>query len=135
MQTGGEHETANPSHTGPTMIELYGLKNCSTCKKACAWMAANGVTYQFTDYRDHPIKPAALRRYAKVLGWAKLLNRASMTWRKLSDEQKQATSDSDWLALVAEHPTLIRRPLAIAGKQVLAGFKETEYANFASDAD
>lgn len=96
------------------MIHVYGLTRCSTCVKALAWLKSHDISYEFTDYRDHPIAPEDLERYAEQLGgWEKLVNRASMTWRNLDETQKSASTPKEWLALIAEHPTLIRRPLVV----------------------
>jgi len=32
-------------------VKVYGIKNCSTMKKAFAWLDANGVAYEFHDYK------------------------------------------------------------------------------------
>ncbi len=115
------------------MLMIYGLKNCSTCNKAQAWLTEQGIDFEFTDYRAKPLAATALQAYAKQLGWPKLVNRASMTWRKLPDAAKDPRSDSDWLQLVADNPTLIRRPLAVNGAQVRAGFKPAEWTGWLAD--
>ncbi len=110
------------------MLTLYGLKNCDTCRKALRWLKENDIQHQFIDYRAEPIDKAQLRQYAQALGWPKLVNRASMTWRKLDESEKNPASDDNWLALVATHPTLIRRPLAVnGGDDVRVGFKADDY--------
>ncbi|MGB3289022.1 MAG: Spx/MgsR family RNA polymerase-binding regulatory protein [Burkholderiaceae bacterium] len=112
-------------------VQLYGLKNCSTCVKAMRWLEQRGVDYRFTDYRDHPLAPQALREWAAELGgWEKLVNRASMTWRNLPQESKSPASDEAWLDLVASFPTLIRRPLTIdAAGRASVGFSEKKYGD------
>ena len=108
---------------------ILGLAKCSTCQKALAWLTAHGVEHTFTDYRDHPVAPALLEQWAEQLGgWEKLVNRASMTWRNLPDERKTPASNSEWLALIAEFPALVRRPVAVlASGQVAVGFSEKKY--------
>ena len=111
------------------MTTLYGLNNCSTCKKAMAWLDARGVSYDFIDYREHPIDPALLPGWAAELGgWEKLVNRASMTWRNLPEARKSPAGQDEWLALVAEFPALVRRPVLVQGGQVHVGFTERKYA-------
>ncbi|QAA93744.1 Spx/MgsR family RNA polymerase-binding regulatory protein [Pollutimonas thiosulfatoxidans] len=111
-------------------IAVYGLKKCSTCIKAMAWLEANGMPFAFTDYRDNPIAPAVLAVLADELGgWEKLVNRASMTWRNLPAERKAPQTAQDWLALIAEFPALIRRPVMVdADGQVSVGFSEKKYS-------
>lgn len=111
------------------MIHLYGLVKCSTCQKALAWLSDQGVACQLIDYRDNPLDPKALCEFAQALGgWEKLVNRASMTWRQLTDEQRQAASDAQWLALIAQFPTLVRRPLTVLSDgTVISGFSEKKF--------
>jgi hypothetical protein len=33
------------------MVKIYGIKNCDTMKKAFAWCEANGISYEFHDYK------------------------------------------------------------------------------------
>lgn len=112
------------------MINLYGLKNCSTCKKAVTWLQDKGVEHTFTDYRDEPIPPASLIRYAQQLGgWEKLVNRASPTWRKLDPSEQAASSDEEWTSLIARNPALVRRPLTVyEDGTVSTGFNEARFS-------
>jgi Spx/MgsR family transcriptional regulator len=121
------------------MITLYGLKKCSTCVKACAWLDIQTISYQFIDYRDRPIAPDLLIAWSEQLGgWEKLVNRASMTWRNLNDAEKMLTQalnptqyskhDQVWVDLIAQYPTLIRRPLTVWHNQsVTVGFNEKKF--------
>ncbi|SAI14154.1 arsenate reductase [Bordetella ansorpii] len=112
-----------------TQPTLYGLAKCSTCVKARDWLDAKGVAHTFVDYRDNPVPAATLKEWAdKVGGWEKLVNRASMTWRGLTDEQKAASTDKQWSALIAEYPALVRRPVTVTPDgEVTAGFSEKRY--------
>ncbi len=111
-------------------IQLYGLKKCSTCVKAVNWLEQQHIACVFTDYRDHPIAAERLSAWAAELGgWEKLVNRASMTWRNLPDKRKTPVDDQQWLALIAEFPTLIKRPVAIdRNGGVSVGFSEKKYS-------
>ena len=110
-------------------VTLYGLTRCSTCIKARQWLEAQGAEASFTDYRDQPLDPESLVQWSgKLGGWEKLVNRASMTWRNLPDTRKSPASDAEWLALIAEFPALVRRPLAVwPDGAVTVGFTEKKY--------
>ncbi|OWT70138.1 MULTISPECIES: Spx/MgsR family RNA polymerase-binding regulatory protein [unclassified Achromobacter] len=112
-----------------TQVVLYGLKQCSTCVKARTWLDEHGVSHEFIDYRDHPVKPALLKAWAEQLGgWEKLVNRTSMTWRALPEERRGATTDAQWLALIKEFPALVRRPVSVTPDGTAAvGFSEKRY--------
>ena len=110
-------------------VKVYGLGHCSTCKKALDWLDEHGIEHEFIDYREQPLPPKVLRSYAGQLGWEKLVNRASYTWRGLDEAQKSPAGDAEWLALVAEQPTLIRRPLLVRPDgSASAGFSAKRYA-------
>ena len=49
-------------------------------------------------------------------------------WRKLSEEQRADVDEAKALALMAEYPSLIKRPLLDTGKALLVGFAADTYA-------
>lgn len=110
-------------------IQLYGLKRCSTCVKATKWLDEQGQAYEFTDYRDEPVPAPVLEHWKGALGgWEKLVNRASMTWRNLPEARKSPQNDAQWLELIAEFPTLVRRPVRVdADGSVSVGFSVKKY--------
>ncbi|HRQ65940.1 MAG TPA: arsenate reductase [Xanthomonadaceae bacterium] len=109
-------------------ITLHGLSNCGTCKKARAWLDTRKLPYRFTDYRAHPVPPARLKAWATQIPWEKLVNRSSPTWRKLPEARKNPVEDADWLALIAEFPALVRRPVVTFRGQVSVGFSDKRFA-------
>ncbi|MDO5679400.1 MAG: arsenate reductase [Pelistega sp.] len=112
------------------MIKVYGIKNCSTCVKALKWLEVQGKSFEFIDYRAQPIAPETILTWAAELGWAKLINKASTSWRGLSEEQKQASTDTEFLALLAEFPTLMKRPVLLTQNRIILGFKPEAYEEF-----
>ena len=104
---------------------LYGLKNCDTCKKARKALEAAGKYVEFHDVRDDGVTKAQIAKWAKVAGWEKLLNKASTTWRGLDDEEKAGVTEAKALALMAQHPTLMKRPIIENGPtQVFVGWSK-----------
>ena len=114
-------------------VALYGLAKCGTCVKARAWLDDHKIEHSFTDYREHPIAPASLKAWAKALGWEKLVNRGSTTWRSLDDAQKAASTDAEWLALIKEFPALVRRPVMVSDGVVSVGFSEKKFEEIFGD--
>ncbi len=111
-------------------ISVYGLKNCDTCRKAKKALDGADMRYSFHDVRETPPIKAQIARWAKAVGTAKLLNKSSTTWRNLSAAQKEDVDDKKALALMAQHPTLIKRPVIENGPtQVFVGWsKDTQDA-------
>ena len=106
---------------------IYGIKNCDTMKKARAFLDAQGVAYDFHDYKAQGIEPAKLKAWANAVGWEKLLNRAGTTFRKLPDADKAGLTEAKALALMAAQPSMIKRPVLETGGALLVGFKPEDY--------
>ena len=109
-------------------VDLYGIPNCDTMKKARVWLERHGVDYQFHDYKKSGADPAQLAAWAKVVGWETLLNRAGTTFRKLPDEAKENLDERKALRLMSEQPSLIKRPVLVRGKTLLVGFSPEKYS-------
>jgi Spx/MgsR family transcriptional regulator len=109
-------------------VDLYGIPNCDTMKKARAWLEARGIDYQFHDYKVEGADRAKLTAWSKAVGWETLLNRAGTTFRKLADGAKQDLDERKAIALMLEQPSMIKRPVLERGKTLLVGFKPETYA-------
>ena len=99
-------------------LQVYGIRNCDTCRHALKWLEARKVPHTFHDIRAEGLEPVLLRSWFDSEHAPYLLNRRSTTWRQLSDEQKQA-AETDPLPLVLEHPTLLKRPVITDGETLL----------------
>ena len=108
-------------------ITIYGIKNCDTMKKARAWLDDHGVAYAFHDYKTSGIDRAKLESWAAKAGWETLLNRAGTTFRKLPDGDKENLNEKKAIALMLAQPSLIKRPVLEAGRELLVGFKPDTY--------
>jgi Spx/MgsR family transcriptional regulator len=112
------------------MVTIYGIKNCTTMKKAFDWCATHGVEFAFHDYKKLGIERALLLRWCQNLGWKSLLNTRGTTWRKLTPAQQSLTTQNQAVALMLEYPSLIKRPLVDTGTQLLVGFDPQLFASF-----
>lgn len=97
-------------------------------KKAFAWLETNGVAYEFTDYKKSGVAEAHLPDWNQRAGWEKLLNTRGLTWRKLSEEERAAVDEAKALQLMAQYPSLIKRPLLDTGSELIVGFTPENYA-------
>jgi arsenate reductase len=110
------------------MVKVYGISNCDTVKKARAWLDANGVPYEFHDYKKHGVDRTALERWVSEHGWEAVINRAGMTFRKLDPALTRDLDARKAVNLMLDHPSAIRRPIAVDGARMLLGFKPEAYA-------
>ena len=94
-------------------ITIYGIKSCSTMKKAFTKLDELGISYDFHDYKKQGIDKETLQRWVNELGIDKVLNKRGTTWRKLTDEQKQAadTNVTNAIDLLVENTSMIKRPI------------------------
>ncbi|AXS79646.1 arsenate reductase [Dechloromonas sp. HYN0024] len=109
-------------------MKVYGIKNCDTMKKAMNWLADNGVAYEFVDYKKAGVAAAHLPDWASRAGWEKLLNTRGLMWKKLSDDERSGVDEAKALTLMAQYPSLIKRPVLDTGKQLIVGFSPENYA-------
>jgi Spx/MgsR family transcriptional regulator len=108
---------------------IYGIKNCDTMKKAFAWLDGHAVAYDFHDYRKLGIAPDTLAQWCERVGWQTLVNTRGTTWRKLAPAEQAIGGPADAIALMASHPSLIRRPVVeTAAGELIAGFDLERYA-------
>ena len=109
-------------------IEVYGIPNCDTVKKARTWLDAHGVAYAFHDYKKAGVGPELVAQWIDAAGLDKVLNRAGTTFRKLSDADKADIDVAKAVALMVAQPSLIKRPIVVHPGGLLVGFKEAEWA-------
>ena len=118
-------------------ITIYGIKSCSTMKKAFNKLDELGINYDFHDYKKQGIDRESVQRWVDALGIDKVLNKRGTTWRKLTDEQKQAADANidNAIDLLIENTSMIKRPIVegqIDDKNqshsiLLCGFNEDEF--------
>ncbi|MEO0432880.1 MAG: Spx/MgsR family RNA polymerase-binding regulatory protein [Cyanobacteria bacterium J06656_5] len=109
-------------------LQVYGIPNCGTCKKALKWLDANGVDYDFINTKEQPPSREQIADWVATLTARPMRNTSGMSYRALG-EDKKTWSDEQWIDAFAEDAMLLKRPLFVKDKQaVLVGFraKETE---------
>jgi Spx/MgsR family transcriptional regulator len=109
-------------------VTIYGIKNCDAMKKAFTWLGENSVAYNFHDYRAEGVGVETVRTWVKTLGWEKVLNKASTTFKELADSDKADLDEAKAIQLMVQNPTMIKRPMLVDGKTITAGFKPDIYA-------
>ena len=98
-------------------MRVFVLNSCDTCRAALKDLRGAGHSVQAIDVRADGVTEADLDAMWAALGEA-LVNRRSTTWRGLSEEARAG----DPKALLAAHPTLIRRPVIEAEGTWTAGW-------------
>lgn len=101
-------------------VQMFGLKKCSTCQKAIKALEAQNISVDFRDVSTDPLsadeREAMLSRFGD-----KLRNRASLTWRAMSEAERDEPIDTQ----LASRPALMKRPAIIAGDEHYLGWTAT----------
>lgn len=103
---------------------------CSTCKKAKAWLEANGVPYAARHIKEDNPSYDELKAWQKKSGLPlkKFFNTSGLIYKSLNLKEKLPTmSEEEQLRLLASDGMLVKRPLAVGEDFVLTGFKEAQW--------
>lgn len=115
-------------------VKIYGIKSCSTMKKAFDWLDQHRIAYEFRDYKKAGADRATLESWCAAVGWEALINKRGTTWRKLDPAQQDITDASAAIALMCAHTSVIRRPVVeTTSGQLLIGFDPVSYAATLTD--
>ena len=128
MTTKSQESLATTASEKPYRVTIAGIKNCDTMKKAFTWLTENGVAYEFIDYKKAGVAEAHLADWSARAGWETLLNKRGLTWKKLSEDERTGVDGEKALKLMAQYPSLIKRPVLDTGSQLVVGFTPENYA-------
>lgn len=110
-------------------MKLYGIPNCDTVKKARVFLQEKGVAYEFVDFKKKPPDAALLETWLQSVPLETLLNKRGTTWRKLDAAvQAEAAEAAGAVRVMAENPSVIKRPVLEKDGAVYVGFSADLYA-------
>ncbi|MBE8720531.1 arsenate reductase [Sphingobacterium pedocola] len=110
------------------MVEIYGIKNCNTVKKALDWLVEHKIAYTFHDFKKEPAQEKKLREWAEKVSWEQLVNKKGTTWRKLTKEEQDDVKDiSSAIQVLLANNSMIKRPVIECNDLVLLGFDDNVY--------
>ena len=104
--------------------------NCSTCKKAQAWLDGHGAAYTPRDIKLERPDEAELRAWHAKSGLPlkRFFNTSGLLYKKLSlSARLPLMEEAEMYTLLASDGMLVRRPLLIGEDFVLVGFREAEW--------
>lgn len=113
------------------MIKVYCYQRCTTCQKALKWLDDNDIKYQLIDIKkDNPDEKTLRQLHAKSqLPLKKFFNTSGQLYREMQLSKKLADmSEDEMFKLLASDGMLVKRPLLVTDKKILAGFKEEEWS-------
>ena len=103
-------------------IRFFWKSTCTTCRDARIFLRNElGAELDERDYAKLPLTESDLKDLFAGRDPRDYLNPRSPAYKAMNLAGKALTPDQA-LALMAKEPNLIKRPIVIAGKQMLAGF-------------
>ena len=112
------------------MLTIYGIKSCDSCRAAKKFLAAKEIEFKFHDLREDGLDIQMLERWSDRLGWERLVNKQSLTWRKIPEVDRNDMNKDKALAGILERPTLMKRPVLESKKFIAIGFSEQRFTEF-----
>jgi Spx/MgsR family transcriptional regulator len=108
------------------MVQVYGIKNCDSVKKALKFFKEHDIAYELTDFKTTPIGCDKVSSWLNHIEIKILLNSRGTTYRTLQMKTLNL-DDSAKKQYLCEHNMLIKRPVVEYKKQILVGFNLKEY--------
>ena len=104
---------------------------CSTCKKAQKWLDEKGISYTLRDIKEENPSYDELKTWYESSGLdiKRFFNTSGQLYKSMSLKDKlPAMTVEEKLRLLSTDGMLVKRPILVADKAVLVGFKEQEWA-------
>lgn len=98
-------------------MQVIGLKNCDTCRKAVKELGQAGHRVALRDVRENPLDAEEIAAHLAQFG-QDLINRSSTTWRGLSEDDR-ALAPAD---LLARYPAVMKRPVIVTAGGAYLGW-------------
>ncbi len=112
------------------MLVVFGIKSCDTCRRTIRFLEDRDLEYRFHDVRKDGLDIQMLERWADEIGWEKLVNKKSLTWRKIPETDRDSLNRNKAFALLLDNPTLLKRPVLEAPGFFALGFSEKRFTDF-----
>ena len=103
---------------------------CSTCKKAKAWLDANGVEYTARHIKEENPSYEELKLWYECSGLPlkKFFNTSGLLYKSLNlKDRLPSMTEEEQLRLLATDGMLVKRPLLVCGDKAAPGFKVSEW--------
>lgn len=112
------------------MLTVFGIKSCDTCRRALKYLREHDIEHRFQDVRENGLDIQMLERWSERIDWDRLVNRQSLTWRKIPETDRASLTRNKAFAIMIDQPTLLKRPVFEAENFFAVGFSEKRFEDF-----
>jgi arsenate reductase len=105
-----------------TEVTVYEKPTCSTCRELVQILEGQGIAFERVDYHVFPLPAQRIRELLAMagIGPRDALRTKEPVYAELGLAERDV-SDDELIALMAEHPQLLQRPIVTrGGRAVLA---------------
>ncbi len=108
-------------------MKIYGIKTCGSVQKAIKFCEANGIDFEFIDFRKTPLEDNLIDFFASKVDINLLFNNKGTKYKTLGLKELNLDNDGK-LAWLKKDNMLLKRPVISYGEdKILCGFNETIY--------
>ncbi len=106
-------------------VVFYTYPSCTSCRKAKAWLAEQGVTYEERHlYKDPPTSDELKDIITKTHnGTEEILSTRSHYFKSLNMDIEDMKLN-DFLDFLAKEPKLLKRPILTDGDNIVIGYNK-----------
>jgi len=104
-------------------LTFFTYPSCTSCRKAKAWLAENGIAYEERHMFKKPPSAEELLEIIKKTsnGMDEILSTRSQKFKDLGIDIEEMTV-SEVLELLSEEPHLLKKPILTDGEHVIIGY-------------
>jgi arsenate reductase len=103
-------------------LTVYEKRTCTTCKNLAVLLEERGIEFDRVDYHVEPLSEDEIRELVRKTGRpARELFRAREPVYQELGLGGREVGDDEAIALMAEHPELMQRPVVVRGDRAVLG--------------
>jgi len=108
------------------MIEVYGIKNCDSVKKALSFFKKHNLKYTLHDFKTEELSCSKIDEWLTQVPMKTLFNSRSTTYRtlKIKEMNLDERAQKEWLC---KENLLIKRPVIEYKNEVIVGYNEDNF--------
>lgn len=111
-------------------MKMYGIKSCTSVKKAKAFFDENNICYEFIDLSKTPVEKDKIAQWQNFTPATAMLNPRSKSYKDLGLKDKKPTEKKAF-SLIEKDNSILKRPVIEHGLngeyKFTIGFDEAEY--------
>ena len=103
-------------------LTVYEKRTCTTCKNLAVLLEGRGIDFDRVDYHVEPLSADEIRELVRKTGRParELFREREPVYSQLGLGEREV-GDDEAIALMAEHPALMQRPVVVRGDRAVLG--------------